>query len=54
MFDQENYPKFYDKWLTADEWLTCFRKDRERILGRFKGSESLYFQGPKSSEEDLV
>ena len=54
MLDQENYPYFYDKWLTADEWLKCFRTAKERIVGRVKISESPYFQGLKSSEEDLV
>ena len=43
-----------DEWLTADNKLTGFRKARERIVGRVKGSESPYIQGPQSSEEDLV
>ena len=42
-----------DEWLTADEQLTRFRKSIEKILGRFKGSESLSIQGPQYSEEDI-
>ena len=40
--------------MTADEQLTRFRKAREKIVGRAKGSESPYVQEPQSSEEDLV
>ena len=40
--------------MTADEQLTRFSKAREKIVGRVKGRESPYVQGPQSSEEDLV
>ena len=43
-----------DEWLTADEQLTRFSKAREKIVGRIKGTESPYVQGPQYSEEDLV
>ena len=39
--------------MPSDERLTCFRKDKERIVGRSKGSESTYVQGHQSSGEDL-
>ena len=29
MLDQEDDPELDDEWLTADEELKCFRKDRE-------------------------
>ena len=54
MLDQEDDPQLDDKWLTANEQLTRFRKAREKIVGRVKGTESPYVQGPQSSEEDLV
>ena len=40
--------------MTADEKLTRFRKAREKIVGRFKGTESPSVQGHQSYEEDLV
>ena len=54
MLEQEDDPELYDEWLTADEQLTRFSKSREQILGRVKGTESPYVQGPQSSEKDLV
>ena len=42
-----------DDWLTANEKLTSFSKAREKIVGRSKGIESPYVQGPQSSEDDL-
>ena len=54
MLDQEDDPELDYEWLTANEQLTCFRKDREQIVGRVKGTESPSVQGPQSSEEDLV
>ena len=53
VLDQEDDTELDDEWLTADEKLTCFSKAREKIVGRFKGSESTFVQGPQS-EEDLV
>ena len=38
MLDQDDDPELDDEWLTADEQLTCFRKSREQIVGRVKGS----------------
>ena len=46
MLDQEDDPELDDEWLTADEQLTQFRKAKEKIVGRFKGTESPSFQGP--------
>ena len=40
MVDQEDDPELDDEWLTANEHLTSFRKARDKIVGRFKGSES--------------
>ena len=54
MLDQEDDPELDDEWLTAEDHLTCFSKARDQIVGRVKGTQSLYFQGPHSSEEDLV
>ena len=54
MLDQEYDPELDDEWLTADEQLTRFRKAREQIVGRIKGTESPSVQGPQSSEEYLV
>ena len=54
MLDQEDDPELDDDWLTADEQLTCFRKAIEKIVMRVKRTESPYFQGLQSSEEDLV
>ena len=54
MLEQEDDTELYYEWLTADDRLTRFRKSRDKIVGRFKGSESPSVQGPQSSEEDLV
>ena len=54
MLDQEYDPDLDDEWLTADKQLTRFSKSREKIVGRVKGTESPYVQGPQSYEEDLV
>ena len=54
MLDQEDDSYLDDEWLTADDQLTRFRKAREKIVGRVKGTESPYVQGSQSSEEDLV
>ena len=54
MLDKEDDTELDDEWLNADEELTRFRKARDQIVGRVKGSESTYVQGPQSSEEDLV
>ena len=40
--------------MNADEQLTRFRKAREKIIGRVKGTESPSVQGPQYYEEDLV
>ena len=53
MLYQEDYPELDDEWLTTDERLTCFSKDREKIVGRVKGSDSPSVQGHKYFEEDL-
>ena len=50
MLDQEDDPELYDEWLTDNEWLTRFRKAREKIVGMVKGSESPSVQGPQYSE----
>ena len=39
MLDQEYYPELDYDWLTSDEQLACLSKDREQIVGRFKGAE---------------
>ena len=36
MLYQEYYPELDDEWLTADERLTHFSKNREKIVGSFK------------------
>ena len=54
MLDQEDDPDLDNECLTADEQLTRFSKAREKILGKVKGSELQYVQGPQSYEEDLV
>ena len=54
MLDQEYDTELDDEWLTADEKSTHFRKVREKIVGRFKGSESPSVQGTQSSKEYLV
>ena len=54
MLYQEDDPYLDYEWLTADYMLTPFKKAREKILGRVKGSESPYFQEPQFSEEDQV
>ena len=50
ILDQEDDPELDDEWLTKNEQLTHFSKSREKIVGRVKGSDSPYFQGPQSSE----
>ena len=50
MLDQEYDSDFDDEWLTADEQLKRFRKSREQIVGRVKGTESPYVQGSQSSK----
>ena len=42
-----------DGQLNSDEWWACFRKYILRFVGRVKGAELPYVQGPQSSEEDL-
>ena len=54
MLYQEDDPYLDDEWLTTDYRLTHFKKAREKIVGRVKGSESPYFQEPQFSEEDQV
>ena len=54
MLDQEDDPELNDEWLTVNEQLTCFSKDREQIVGWFKGTELPSVQGSQSYEEDLV
>ena len=54
MLDQEDDPELDDEWLTSDEQLTRFRKSRDQIVGRVKGTESPSVQGTQYSEEDLV
>ena len=54
MLDQEDDPELDDEWLTANEQLTRFSKDKEQIVGRVKGTESPSIQGTQSSEEELV
>ena len=54
MLDQEDDPELDDEWLADDEQLTRCSKNREQIVGRFKGTESPSVQVPQSSEEDLV
>ena len=51
---QENDPELDDEWLTSNDKLTSFSKYRARIIGRIKGEDSLYVQGPQNSEEYLV
>ena len=46
MLDQKDDLELDDEWLTTDEKLTRFSKAREQILGRVKGTESPYIQGP--------
>ena len=53
MLDQENDPYLDDGWLTADYWLTRFRKTRDRIVGRAKGEDSPSSQGTQYYEEEL-
>ena len=51
---QEDDPDMYYKWLTGYGRSTRFRRSREKIVRRAKGSESTYVQGPKYSEGVLV
>ena len=50
MLDQEDDQELDDKSLTDDERLTHFSKDREKNLGRVKGSELPSVQGLQSSK----
>ena len=50
MLDQEDDPELDDDWLTANEQLTRFSKSREQTVGRVRGSESPYVQGPQYYE----
>ena len=52
--DQEDDPELNDEWLTYDEQLKRFIKVKEQIVGRVKGTELPYVQGPQYSAEDLV
>ena len=54
MLDQKNNPKLDDKWLDDDEQLKCYIIDREKILGRVKGSEIPPFKGYKYYHYYLV
>ena len=54
MLEQEDDPDLDDECLTADDWLTLFRKDIEQIVGRVKGSEPPSVHGTQSYKEDLV
>ena len=54
MLGQKDDQELDNEWLTADEQLTRFSKAREKIIGRFKGSESPSVQGPQYSKECLV
>ena len=54
MLNQEDDPELDDYWLIANEQLTRFRKYREQILGRVKGTESPSVKGPQFFEEYLV
>ena len=38
MVDQEDDTELDDEWLTFDEQVTCFRKAREKIVGKVEGS----------------
>ena len=40
MLDQGDDPELDDYWLTANDGLTSFRKYREKIVVRVKGSDS--------------
>ena len=54
MLYQEDDTELDDEWLTSDEGLTRFCKDREQIVGRFKGEKSPSVRGPQYYEEGLV
>ena len=54
MLYQEDDLELYDEWLTANDQLTRFSKDREKIVGRVKVTESPSVQGPQFFEKDLV
>ena len=47
MLDQEDDPELDYEWLTDDKKLTRFSKARQKIVGRVKGIESPYIQGPQ-------
>ena len=53
MLYQEN-SDLDDVWLNAHDLLTSFSKYREWVVGRTKGAESPYVQGPQYFEENLV
>ena len=36
MLDQKDDPELDYKCLTDDDWLTCFIKSRDKIVGRIK------------------
>ena len=46
MLDQEYDPEFDEKWLTADDWLTCFSKSRETFQGESKDQIHHLFKDP--------
>ena len=54
MLDQEDDPELDDEWLTVDVQLTRFSKDREKNLGRVKGTEYPSVRGPQYYDEYLV
>ena len=43
MLDQEDDPELDDEWLTADEQLTRFSKDRDKIVGRVLEQMAILF-----------
>ena len=40
--------------MSAGDWLTCFSKSREIVVGKFKGTENPSVQVHPYSEEGLV
>ena len=54
MLEQEDDPELDNEYLTSDERLTCFRKAVKKIVGRVKGAELPYVQGPQYFEKYLV
>ena len=53
MSDQEDDKQLNEKWLTANDWLTYFIKDRYSSIRRFKGAELPSVEGPYYSEEEV-